>query len=81
MAASTPSVRTTAETDAALTWMDARVDGVPVTQRSGKAVEINALWIEALTVIATLRGRTGKDSSNQLRRSELSYTYGVHGAE
>src|SRR4029077_7460913 len=29
----------------ALTWMDARVDGVPVTQRRGKAAEINALWI------------------------------------
>ena len=29
----------------ALTWMDARVDGQPVTQRAGKAVEINALWI------------------------------------
>ena len=32
----------------ALTWMDARVDGQPVTQRAGKAVEINALWINAL---------------------------------
>ena len=48
----------------ALTWMDARVDGVPITQRAGKAVEINALWIEALTTIATMRERTGKDSSD-----------------
>jgi predicted glycogen debranching enzyme len=32
----------------ALTWMDARVDGVPVTPRAGKPVEINALWIHAL---------------------------------
>ena len=32
----------------ALTWMDARVDGQPVTQRAGKAVEINALWINGL---------------------------------
>jgi predicted glycogen debranching enzyme len=38
----------------ALTWMDARIDGVPVTQRSGKPVEINALWLRALDVIATL---------------------------
>jgi predicted glycogen debranching enzyme len=38
----------------ALTWMDARVNGVPVTQRSGKPVEINALWLRALDVIATL---------------------------
>ncbi|WP_221329881.1 amylo-alpha-1,6-glucosidase [Actinoplanes sp. L3-i22] len=33
---------------AALTWMDARVDGVPVTPRTGKAVDINALWVNAL---------------------------------
>ncbi|HEY8473805.1 MAG TPA: amylo-alpha-1,6-glucosidase [Natronosporangium sp.] len=34
----------------ALTWMDARVDGEPVTPRRGKAVEINALWVNALRV-------------------------------
>ncbi len=33
-----------------LTWMDARVDGVPVTPRSGKPVEVEALWIHALEV-------------------------------
>jgi len=32
----------------ALTWMDALVDGVPVTQRAGYAVEINALWYNAV---------------------------------
>lgn len=31
-----------------LTWMDAVVDGVPVTLRNGYAVEINALWYNAL---------------------------------
>ncbi|WP_436536970.1 amylo-alpha-1,6-glucosidase [Actinoplanes sp. HUAS TT8] len=35
----------------ALTWMDARVDGVPVTPRAGKAVEINALWINGLATL------------------------------
>src|SRR3954451_5470353 len=34
----------------ALTWMDARIDGAPVTQRAGKPVEVNALWIRALDV-------------------------------
>ena len=34
----------------ALTWMDARVDGVPITQRAGKPVEVNALWLRALDV-------------------------------
>ena len=30
-----------------LTWMDAKVDGVVITPRHGKPVEIQALWIEA----------------------------------
>ena len=34
-----------------LTWMDARVNGVPVTPRHGKAVEINALWLNALAYL------------------------------
>jgi predicted glycogen debranching enzyme len=38
----------------ALTWMDARVDGVPITQRAGKPVEVNALWVEALNVAGLL---------------------------
>jgi predicted glycogen debranching enzyme len=38
----------------ALTWMDARIDGVPVTQRAGKPVEVNALWLRALEVAAEL---------------------------
>jgi predicted glycogen debranching enzyme len=32
----------------ALTWMDAIVDGQPVTPRSGYQVEINALWYNAV---------------------------------
>jgi predicted glycogen debranching enzyme len=32
----------------ALTWMDAIVNGVPVTPRRGYAVEINALWYNAV---------------------------------
>lgn len=38
----------------ALTWMDARIDGVPVTPRIGKPVEVNALWIEALELAGRL---------------------------
>jgi predicted glycogen debranching enzyme len=45
----------------ALTWMDARVDGRPVTPRTGKAVELNALWINALGSIASLAARAGAD--------------------
>ena len=43
-----------------LTWMDAKVDGWVVTPRRGKAVEINALWYNALRLLegwlVTLRG-------------------------
>ena len=38
----------------ALTWMDARCDGVPMTPRIGKPVEVNALWIQALRLAARL---------------------------
>jgi predicted glycogen debranching enzyme len=41
--------------------MDARVDGVPVTPRTGKPVEVNALWINALGTLADLRERAGTD--------------------
>jgi len=51
----------------ALTWMDARVDGRPITQRAGKAVEINALWINALATVAILEERIKHDGSD-LRR-------------
>jgi predicted glycogen debranching enzyme len=35
-----------------LTWMDAKVDHWVVTPRRGKAVEINALWYNALSLLA-----------------------------
>jgi predicted glycogen debranching enzyme len=47
----------------ALTWMDARVAGVPVTPRVGKPVEVNALWINALAVLAGLREQAGVDAT------------------
>jgi len=54
----------------ALTWMDARVDGIPVTQRAGKAVELNALWLRDLAVTGRLRSRAGRpaDDLDRLRR-------------
>ncbi len=44
----------------ALTWMDAVVDGSPVTQRKGYNVEINALWYNAVSFSLEL-ARTGND--------------------
>ena len=42
-----------------LTWMDAKVDDWVVTPRRGKAVEINALWYNALRLLAGWLRDTG----------------------
>ncbi len=46
----------------ALTWMDARVNGVAITPRIGKAVDINALWINGLGTVAALKAMLGLPS-------------------
>jgi glycogen debranching enzyme len=42
-----------------LTWMDAKVDDWVVTPRIGKPVEINALWIHALRLMAKFAQQAG----------------------
>ncbi len=54
-----------------LTWMDAKVDGWVVTPRRGKAVEINALWYNALRVLEQLLREEGEDG-NAIRMGELA---------
>jgi predicted glycogen debranching enzyme len=44
-----------------LTWMDAKVNDWVVTPRSGKPVEIQALWYNALRIMEDLAGRFGYD--------------------
>ena len=47
-----------------LTWMDAKVDGWVVTPRRGKAVEINALWYNALCLLSEwLTAEQGEDAA------------------
>src|SRR5579863_10540565 len=43
-----------------LTWMDARVNGCPVTPRMGKPVEVNALWLNALETLADIADKLDK---------------------
>lgn len=45
-----------------LTWMDAKCDGTAFTPRQGKAVEINALWYNALRLLGEneLADRAGR---------------------
>ena len=46
----------------ALTWMDAKVDGEPVTPRRGKPVEINALWYNAIAFSLDCAVKAGESS-------------------
>ena len=60
--------------DYALTWMDAKVYGRPVTPRWGKPVEINALWYNALCSfleMARVQG-LGEDDSVALKSNKIS---------
>lgn len=45
----------------ALTWMDAVAYGKPVTPRTGKTVEINALWYNAIRFSLELAGIAGDE--------------------
>ncbi|MCC8034531.1 MAG: amylo-alpha-1,6-glucosidase [Rikenellaceae bacterium] len=61
----------------AMTWMDAVVDGKPVTGRDGYQVEINALWYNAICYTLRLAGEFGdktftekwKDMPEKIRSS------------
>jgi predicted glycogen debranching enzyme len=44
-----------------LTWMDAKVEGWVVTPRRGKAVEINALWYNALRLLESWEREAGDE--------------------
>ncbi len=52
-----------------LTWMDAKVGDWVVTPRQGKAVEINALWYNALAVLAALEDQLGDAADAKALRS------------
>ncbi len=79
--------------DYQLTWMDAKVDDWVVTPRAGKAVEINALWYNALKLLETwvaeeqgsqaaahladLAGRAYASFNDRFWHSEGGYLYDV----
>jgi predicted glycogen debranching enzyme len=46
-----------------LTWMDAKIGDLVITPRTGKAVEIQALWYNALKIMADLGGRFEDEAS------------------
>jgi len=53
-----------------LTWMDAKVDDWVVTPRIGKPVEVNALWYNALRVMAGFSRRLGRPAAPYERLAE-----------
>jgi predicted glycogen debranching enzyme len=54
----------------ALTWMDARVGERAVTPRTGKPVEVNALWYNALRLVAGWWRRSHRDASRLERLAD-----------
>ena len=53
------------------TWMDAKYDGVAVTPRSGKAVEVNSLWYNANMIMSDLSKKFGH-LSNAKRHKKIA---------
>lgn len=59
-----------------LTWMDAKVGDRPVTPRAGKAVEVNALWYNALVSMgefARVMGQPAQDYERAAGRVRQSF--------
>jgi len=60
-----------------LTWMDAKVDGFVVTPRRGKAVELNALWYNALRLMerwsAEEKGGAAQSYAEHAERARASF--------
>ncbi|MDW7660871.1 MAG: amylo-alpha-1,6-glucosidase [Bacillota bacterium] len=58
----TDGLLSTGNEETQLTWMDVKVNGWVVTPRHGKAVEINALWYNALRVTVALASEIGAEA-------------------
>jgi predicted glycogen debranching enzyme len=57
-----------------LTWMDAKVGDWVVTPRRGKAVEINALWYNALRLLEGWLRTSGTSADNIAAQADRTYT-------
>ena len=55
-----------------LTWMDAKVDDWVITPRRGKAVEINALWYNALSLLARWECDFGDEGASRKYSDEAA---------
>ena len=60
------------------TWMDAKYAGIAVTPRNGKAVEINAMWYNALKImqeLATSNNETDKAKKYEKMATKCKKSY------
>ena len=60
------------------TWMDAKYDGVAITPRNGKTVELNCLWYNANKVMEELSNKFGekekaKEYANNAKKCKKSF--------
>lgn len=53
-----------------LTWMDVKIDDWVVTPRTGKQVEINALWYNALRIMQEFAAELGEDATEYTESAE-----------
>ena len=58
-----------------LTWMDAKVDDRVVTPRTGKPVEVNALWINALNTMLEFARLLGRPAEGYAKLGEKAARY------
>ncbi len=60
------------KTGVQLTWMDAKIGEWVVTPRTGKPVEIQALWFNALCIVADLAKQFGDKNEKRYREMALA---------
>lgn len=59
-----------------LTWMDVKVNGTVVTPRNGKAVEVNALWYNALKIYSIFQDKyegNSRETISLAKKVKLSF--------
>lgn len=56
-----------------LTWMDAKIGEWVITPRIGKPVEVNALWHNALQVMALLSRKLGKNKAAKAYKQQADF--------
>ncbi len=62
------------EADVQLTWMDSKIGDWVVTPRTGKPIEVNALWYNALRTMATFAQKLGQPHEEYEQMQKLTAT-------